>query len=115
MIKLKKLTTKGEQALEDQLRLFNAGGITDLNLDIRTFKYEAIGQEISIDENKKFDTKYDLVCYLYQALKCLDTIPSAIWNFLAVVYFKQLYKKESKEVKRLFIGDDTSHYPFPIY
>ena len=112
MIKLKSLTPQAEKLLKNKIEE-SKNKKNELILNKDDFKTKEIRKEIFINENKLFNTKFELAEYLYEELKELNNIPSGIWNFLVIIFYKQLLKNgQVGETKRFFIDEKESFYPF---
>lgn len=117
MIKLKKLTVTEDQEFKKLCEKWNSNvennNIKNNILDIDSFLGEEISTRVEIDENKKFNNKFELGKYLYEKLNAVP-MDSKIWHFIVIVYHKQLLRKDRKigEIDRFYIDDRKSFYPF---
>ncbi len=109
MIKLKKLTGRGNERFLDLCRKNDSSGS---NFDIEKFTTEEISENIIIDPSKIFVNKLELGEYLYEKLKDIS-VENSVWHFLVIVYHKQLLKDgKIGEIDRFYIDPQKSYYPF---
>lgn len=110
-IKLRKLTPKGMEKLEEDLE--KCRGESNPCININDYDSERI-EGIEVDKNKKFDNKlsvgkYFLHIFSEQLQPCIKT-----WNWLSILYYGQLLNTHGKigELRRLFISENYSRYPY---
>ncbi len=110
-IKLKKLTQKGTSKLKQKIDLLH--NQMDPNININDYESEEVSK-IDIEKNKIFDNKFAVGKYFLRVFPegfnpCIST-----WNWLSILYYKQLLNKNKKlgELKRIFIDENHPYYPY---
>ena len=100
---LRELTRKGMYSLESDILKFRE--IEHPEIDVDKYESKQVGEEFNIDDKKIFRSKLEAGKYFLEALK--EHEPSqGVWNWLSLVYFKQLLNKKNRigEVQRIFIS-----------
>ena len=111
MIRLKCLTNKADQKFKSVCEDWNPDAQENI-LDIQNFPTKEISADIQIDENKRFNNKFELVKYLHEILKGMD-VDVECWHFIVIVYHQQLLQKGRKigAIDRFYIDRQKSYYP----
>ena len=104
MIRLKRLTKTADQNFKNICENWNPDAPENI-LDIQDFPAKDLSAYIQIDENKRFNNKFELGKYLYETLKGID-IDARSWHFIVIVYHQQLLRKDRKigAVDRFYIS-----------
>ena len=112
MIAQKRLTKKGSKKFKSTLEDFGENDWKEVVLDWGDFDAEEI-EGSKMDEMKKFENTLELAKYLYEILGD-EEIEGDRWNFLSIVFYKQLLKKDGKvgRLDRLLIDPEKYSYPF---
>lgn len=107
MIELRRLTAEEDKKFQELCK------IDDNNLDIKNFPGKKLSSVVELNEDKKFNNKFELGKYLYEKL---SNIPVDIktWHFLVIAYHKKLLNSKGKigETKRFYINSEKRYYPF---
>ena len=111
-MKLRELTAEGMNLFEADLIKFREEKLPNLNID--KYQSRAIDHNIDIDGEKVFANKLEAGKYFLELFSSYS--PTAgIWNWLSLVFYKQLLKKENSigTIQRLFVSPQRrSFYPF---
>ena len=113
-MELKKLTTKGMDTLMKDLERFSLKSGMNPQMNINHYESEKIvGFNITVDKNKEFTNKLSVGKYFLHIFQDSFYPCNKTWNWLAVLYYKQLLNTHGKvgEQIRLFIPSNYSRYP----
>ncbi len=114
-MKLQKLTSKGMTKMEQDLTKFYSENKVTPQMDIKHYESEEISEfNITIDKNKLFDNKLSVGKYFLHIFPDTFEPCNNTWNWLSVLYYNQLLNLHGKvgELRRLFISDNYSYYPY---
>ena len=118
MMKLHKLTLHGRNILIDHLKT-DQDNLPDRYLQnivngVNEDQIQLIDNNINIDTNEQFGSKYDVGDYFAELFESHSFIPDDdTWNFLSLVYYKQLLNDKGKmgELLRLFLFPENMETP----
>ena len=112
-MKLQKLTQKGMKQLKADLEKISKESIVNPIIDIKRYETKQV-EGIKIDKNKQFDNKLSVGKYFLHIFPEGFQPDIQIWNWLAVLYYKQLLNIQGKvgELQRLFISESSPDYNY---
>ena len=112
-MKLQRLTLKGIKQLRTDLEKISKENIVNPIIDIKKYETERV-EGIEIDKNKQFDNKLSVGKYFLHIFPEEFQPDIQIWNWLAILYYKQLLNIQGKigELQRLFISDSSPDYHY---
>ena len=112
-MKLQKLTLKGMKQLKTDLEKISRENTVDPIIDIKKYGTEQV-EGIEIDKNKQFENKLSVGKYFLHVFPEKFEPDIQTWNWLAILYYKQLLNARKKigELQRLFISESSSDYQY---
>lgn len=113
-MRLEKLTQNGFMKLKSDLERYQ--GDIDPHFDINNYESEDIfynGEIIEIDKKKSFENKLVIGKYFLHVFPNEFFPDIKTWNWLSLLYYKQLLNVEKKigALQRLFVDENFSYYP----
>ena len=112
-MKLQKLTSKGMKQLKTDLEKISKENIVNPIIDIKKYETKQV-EGIEIDKNKYFENKSSVGKYFLHTFSEGFQPDIQTWNWLSVLYYKQLLNIHRKigELQRLFISESSSDYRY---
>jgi len=113
-MKLQKLTKKAMKELQAYLQKLRQDNVIDPFIDIKKYDTEEVEPLIEVDESKYFETKLSVAKYFLYAFPEGFQPDASTWNWLSLLYYKQLLLPTKKvgELERLFIYEDLYSYKY---